>query len=680
MSISAALSRIPVLRVLVPFAVGIIIHRLWHCWWVPIILIALSVGIYLLISLLSQSPQDRVRIRRYSTHVLALVALSLGWLAAVISCPPCLSPGQREGRALIGRVIDLSYTDFSMRLTVDVLDRDLPRCKVLVTTRGCDYTMQTGDVITWSAALHQVNSLGNPDEMDYAAYLLDTHGIRYEQHLPVKRLVKTGHSPTLFTHLSTARRQMRHMVMNSDIHPAAQQLLIAMLLGESSQIDKVTRQEFAAAGVAHILALSGLHIGLIALIIWLLLFPLDHLGLRKVRLVITLLAIMLFAIFTGLSASVVRATVMTGMVLISLLMSRRAVSLNALAIAALVILVFNPSALYSVGFQLSFITVAALLVFARLPRRLVSRFIWVNRLTTIVISSLVAMLATMALTAYYFHNVSLMSVVSNLFVIPALPVFMVLGALFLLVTAAGMHWPVLNWSLNATYGFIHRVTTTVSTLPFSHIDGVYVSTIGVILWFMLMGLLITWLYRRDYSFLLTAGCVLIILLAHAVWIEVKTPRQGLIILNSYSSTPILYYNHNEGIVWTPDDEETDSLSFVRHYAGFLSRRHIDRLTFIDSDDTISADHVRIKPPVAYMGPYRLIAVGGNHWKRVANTLTASIDDIIVTKRYHGRIIRLQELYHPERLIISGAHYESARLQRECDSLGIKVILGAYQFK
>ena len=86
--------------------------------------------------------------------------------------------------------------------------------------------------------------------------------------------------------------------------------------------------------------------------------------------------------FTGLSPSVVRATVMIGFVFASLIFYRRSVSLNALAMAALVILLFSPSALYSVGFQLSFLTVATVLLFAGLPMQLESRYKWVNRFTS----------------------------------------------------------------------------------------------------------------------------------------------------------------------------------------------------------------------------------------------------------------------------------------------------------
>lgn len=672
MGARSVLSRIPVLRVLMPFALGIMVQHLWHNWWAPVMVIVVAIALYCILNLGSRTPGRRLHLRHYYIGPFAMIALSLGWLAAVIHCPSHLTAGQRTGRLLSGRVIGLDYTDFSMRLTVQVMDSDLPQCRVLVSTRGCDYTMRVGDLITWQSDLAEVGTMGNPGEMDYARYLLDSKNIRYQQHLPVGQIRKTGHSPTLVTRLANVRRDLQRMVLNSRLSTGAQRFVVALLLGDSGLIDKATRQEFSAAGVAHVLALSGLHVGFIALIIWWLLFPLDYMRMKKARLVITLVAIAGFALFTGLSPSVVRATVMIGFVFASLIFYRRSVSLNALAMAALVILLFSPSALYSVGFQLSFLTVAAVLLFAGLPKQLESRHKWVNRLTSTALTSLVAMGATIALTAHYFHTVSFLSVLSNLLILPVLPVFMVLGALFLLVTAAGLHWQLLDWLLDTIYRYIHWATGAVNAIPFSNANGVYVSAFGVIGYFVIVALLVLWLYRRNYRYLLAAFFALAVLLAHSLWLDARTPRRGLVVFNSFTSTPVLYYTQGKGYVWTPDDEDTDSASFARYHAGFLARYNIHELDFITNDTTVRLDGALFKPPFAHLMGHRFVAVGSGRWKHASTTSRIGVDHIIVTKRYHGSAAKLQELYRCDSLIISGAMYSTTLtpLLHECDSLSI----------
>lgn len=669
------LSKIPVLRIVVPLAVGILVHGWWHCWWAPLAIIIAAIAFYLWLQVKSRTPQGRLRWRAFYILPLAMAAMALGWLAAVVHCPPHLNESQLTGRNLTGRITGVEYTDFSMRLSVDILDDDVPLCHVLVSTRGCDYTMRVGDIITWPAALDEVGTMGNPDEMDYARYLLHNQGVRYQQHMPVGQLKKNGHSPTVMSSLANYRRHLQQLVFDSQLSPGAQRFVVALLLGNSHLIDKATRQEFSAAGVAHVLALSGLHVGFISLIIWLLLFPLDYLRLKRVRLGITLAAIITFAVFTGLSPSVVRSTVMIGFVFASLIFSRRSVSLNALAMAALIILVFSPSSLYSVGFQLSFVTVCAVLLFARVPVWLESRYRWVNRLTLTIMTSIVAMLATVALTAHYFHTISLTAVITNLLVLPVLPLFMVLGALFLLVTAATMQWSALDWLLDTIYRYIHWTTSTVAAWPASHLGGVYVSATGVVAYFVVMALVILWIGHRNYRYLLAAGCVLALMLGHSLWIDTHTPSEGLVVFNSYTSTPIVYYNQGMAHVWTPDDEEPDSAAFARFHAGFLARHGIGTLRFITGDTVVRPNgNTLFKPPLALVMGQRLVAVGSGKWKCMTASSPLDLDAVIVTKRFHGSISRLQELYRFKRIIISGAMYKDdiGQLLHESDSLSIAV--------
>ena len=670
----SVLSRVPVLRILLPLMVGIVIHGLWHCVWMPLALILVSILVYVWMSHWGKTPEQKLRLRHYYIVPLAVISMSLGWLAAIIHCPPHLSEGQRHGRMLTGRVVELDYTDFSMRMAIDVLDKDLPGCRVLVTTRGCDYTAHAGDIVTWPAALEDVRNTGNPDEMDYAQLMLHSKGIRYEQHLPVGDIRKVGQSPTLITRLAEVRRALASKVFNSMLSPGAQHFVVALLLGDSHYIDKMTRAEFSTAGIAHVLALSGLHVGIIALLIYWLLFPLDYMGLKKLRLALTLAAIVLFAVFTGLSPSVVRATVMTGFVFASLIFYRRSVAFNALAMAALVLLVFSPSSLFSVGFQLSFITVGALLLFARVPERLQSRHRWVNHFTTTVIASLIAMLSTIALNAHYFHTISLMSVVANVLVLALLPVFMVLATVFLLVSAAGMQWSWLDASIDGIYRYIQGVARMVNALPLSHVSGVYESTMGVILYFVILGLVVLWLYRRHHRYLMLAGIAAIIALGHMAWQHWHTPQRGLVVFNSFTATPLLYYENGKGYLWIPDQEDTDLAEFERQHAGFLARRNISELTRVPDDTTIRLNDVLFKTPYAHLMGRRLLAVGRGNWKNRTTDTRQAVDDIIVTKRYHSSAAKLKELYRFDRLIISGAQQADAieALTMECDSMGVQV--------
>ena len=143
-------------------------------------------------------------------------------------------------------------------------------------------------------------------------------------------------------------------------------------------------------------------------------------------------------------------------------------------------------------------------------------------------------------------------------------------------------------------------------------------------------------------------------------------------LNSYTATPVLYYIDGTGYVWTPDEEETDSVTFVRYHSNFLARHNINDLRFIPNDTVVRLDGALFKPPYAYLMGHKLVAVGSGQWKHATASSHLNVDEIIVTKRYHGGAAKLQELYKFDRLIISGAMHTTtlAPLLRECDSLSI----------
>ena len=671
-TLNTALARVPALRVALPFSLGIIAHGAWHSWWPVLLLIGLSVVGYLLIAWAGRSPEQRLRWRHYFIIPLAVAAMALGWMAALIHCPAHMQPQQMQNRLVIGRIVELEHTDFSTRMTVMLLDKDVRGNKVLVSTRGCNYALRAGDVITWQLALREVGNMGNPDEMDYAAHLIHVKGIRYQQHLPISKIHKAGHKASLSTRLAGTRRQLASLVFNSLLSVRAQHLVAALLLGESGLIDPVTRQDFSSAGIAHVLALSGLHIGIIALIIWWLLFPLDYLRLKWLRLMITLAFIVLFALFTGLSPSVMRSAVMTAVAFIAVVIHRRSSPLNSLCVAALAILLFAPFSLYSVGFQLSFTTVAAVLLFHDLPSECRTGIRLVDSLAATAFTSLVAMMATIGLVAHYFHTVSVASVITNLLVLPVLPFFMILGALFLLVSAGGMRWALLDRVIDTVSGYIHGTATMVNSIPLLHTSGVYVSTVALIAYFVIIILLVLWLVERRYSCLLAAAFALMVTIAHSLWIDMRTPTRGLVVFNSYNSTPVFYYDQGEGFLWVPDEADADVAAFSRYHSGFLARHGIHDVTLIDHDTVLTQEQALFKPPFAHLMGKRLLEVHSN--RRMLTQVSGRIilDALVITKRYHGKITKLKEMCDCGNLIISGAMPTSSLqpLLAEADSLGI----------
>ena len=250
-------------------------------------------------------------------------------------------------------------------------------------------------------------------------------------------------------------------------------VLAAMTLGDKSAMSSTLRQVYAVSGASHVLALSGLHLGIIYMLLSLLVV---NRRLRLLSQVMIVTAIWAFALLVGLPASVVRAAVMISLYALLSLAGRNRMSVNALAVAALCILMVNPDSLADVGFQLSFLAMLAILLLLPLADRLVPRhrlqdyplLRWLWGLTTV---SVAAQVGVAPLVAYYFGRFPTWFLLTNIVVIPTTTLILCLALSALLLPAVGS---ALLW----TVGALNTVLTFIAvSLPCASIDGLHPSVL-----------------------------------------------------------------------------------------------------------------------------------------------------------------------------------------------------------
>lgn len=676
MDASSILSRLPALRLLLPLMAGILLHELLPGCWLPVAMVAVAL-LALIILRVKDSRQLACHARR-KCHVvpLWLAMAAVGWMAAWVAAPPAVDVNDVNGNVATGRIESVECSEKSMTMLLDLLNPDdvetpvkFHDTQIMLSTTGCNYDLKAGELLEFTLELEEISNLGNPDEMDYAKHLL-RKGVRYRQHTDVKNVKKVGESATLMTRAYGLRQDLQHKITGSRMSPDTQSQLIAMLLGNGDYMSRETRELFSRAGVSHVLALSGLHVAIITFMIWFLLFPLDYLRARKLRLMITMLMLVAYDVVTGLSPSVVRATAMISFVFMSMIFYRKSTPLNSLFSAALAILVFSPSSLWSVGFQLSFITVAALMIFysrfnVRYPENKLLRYLYTTLLT-----SVVATFSTIILTAYYFNTVSLSSALSNVVILPLLPVFMLLGALAILFLSAGVDVLLIDKALDAMCAAMNGSIGWFASLPLSQ-DDVYVTWVAVVVYYIVLMLAALWVYRKRMSYLLAAGMVVIAGIVHGIIVDLNTPRKGLVIFNSYNSTPVLYFCGHNAMLWVPDVEtDFDLKAFERRHRAFLAHHRIDTISLVDSARMELPDGI-VEHPCAKLYGLGMIAAGKGSWKHYAprdSDELVKFDCAIVTKGFHCDVATLKSLVDCDKIILSGGLYaeDNKALEKECE--------------
>ncbi len=258
----------------------------------------------------------------------------------------------------------------------------------------------------------------------------------------------------------------------------------AILLGDKSEINRNTRQEFAVTGVAHILAVSGFHVGIIAgILFWLFSFFRNE----KVKFILISISLSGYIYLVDFQPSAVRAGIMIILFLFTLLMQRKANPINIIATTILLVSAFNPSSLYSVGFQMSIAAISGIFLLYTPFREFFHSFFKMDKteFTKKIANSLAVSLAASAvvspIVAYYFGIYSIISPLANLVVIP----FMLFGQVFGIVALVSSYifLPLGHLFANTSQLSIEIatiITHYAAELPFSHLAGENVISVALI--------------------------------------------------------------------------------------------------------------------------------------------------------------------------------------------------------
>lgn len=253
----------------------------------------------------------------------------------------------------------------------------------------------------------------------------------------------------------------------------------ALLLGQKSGLVKETRKKYAQVGASHLLALSGMHLSIIYGILYMLFI-------RRIRfsewkwfwLPPILLIIWGYVFIAGMPISLVRASIMLSLATIATFAQNDTPPLHILALSALTILLFKPSALFEISFQLSFLAVFFIIVLYQ-PLRKIIRLR--NVITDTLMLSVFAQLGTAPLSIYYFHTLPLTGAIVSVILIPLTTIIIYLGLLTLLIPIK-----CIAWLLTIAIKIQDRIIESLASIPYTTITDLYPSWWQVLLVYLLL--------------------------------------------------------------------------------------------------------------------------------------------------------------------------------------------------
>lgn len=307
---------------------------------------------------------------------------------------------------------------------------------------------------------------------DYAQYLY-YHGISGTLWVPATdwRTLDLAPLQTLETRSIRLKHYMIGQYRNWGLESRALAVTAAVALGEKSHLDEGLRQVYSSSGVSHVLAVSGLHVGILCWFLYLI-FPLRLFRRAPwLREFLVLATLWVYAFLIGLPMSITRSLLMFSLIGVCRAFKRENSSLNSLGVAAIIILMFNPQAVFDMSFQLSFCAVLAIVLFQDIIwdwLRPANRFL--NYLWNIAALSIAAQIGTAPIIMYHFSGFSTYFLLSNLVMVPLMFVVVVLA-----VSLGITGWiPILGkltvisltWLVNGLTWFLERI----SRLPYARLD------------------------------------------------------------------------------------------------------------------------------------------------------------------------------------------------------------------
>lgn len=691
----------PMVRILLPFMAGIIV-----CLIIPgTIAISLFIWVSLLIfSIISGVIQFNTL--RFVNRLLFGIIVSLflfvtGYNSVIlhkeILRSDHFSRMQTKGIFIATIIEPLQEKDHSFKTILEV--KGLKKGDTFIESKGRILTYfakdslkkppPEGSLIAFSADLQTISPPQNPGAFDYRKYMANSNV--YHQAYLNNFSWKLLESPQGFSFYRTAHAVSRKFVaILNDNGLKGQEFAVAsaLILGQNDMLDNETRQAYSGSGVTHILSVSGLHVGVIFIIISFLLRFMKKDGWQLyLKTFIILATIWAYALLTGMSPPVFRSAAMFTFISIGTASKRYVHIINSLAVSAVLLLAINPLMISNIGFQLSYLAIVGIVFINKPiadllnPKNKIATEIW-----GLIAVSLAAQIATAPLTLLYFHQFPAYFIPANLIAIP-LSFLAIYAGVAVLATSAiplisnflGLITNYLLFALNYSVGFIEK-------LPYSVLKITSVFTREMILMYLILISILLLFHFQRKAMLYISLALALLLSVSLTFTEIDRQGQQKIVFYSINKqSAIGFINGKNQIVLADSVLLKDKAAIKFQLDGAKSLYGLSTANNF-ALDTIAGFNKHLPKelnPLRNQGRYfmfhtkRIVVVDSIPYVR-GSCAKLKVDYLVIKNNPKFRIKDLQQLYQPECIVIDGSNsiYKSEKWMAEFKKAGLK----AYSIK
>lgn len=518
------------------------------------------------------------------------------------------------------------------------------------TVPSTSVSLSVDDRVVIYTRMEQPRNRVLPDAFDYRRHLYN-RGITATAFIPSGDIIVVGHESSVRHEIRAVGTRLGQHLFDSSLSSETARFLNAIIIGDTSDLSDEQRLEYSSAGIAHILALSGLHVAIVAWVLNILLFPLYMSRKKALRYGIIIVLLWGYAFMTGMSPSVTRAVIMTSIYLTAMMLQRRYSAINAVCIAAIAILMFDPLQLYNVGFQLSFVAVISIILLANRLNPVPRRKGILHYVMSIPAASTAAMIGTGIVSVYYFHSFPVYFLIANIVTSILLPVLIGGGIMVIILEAFGADFHPLCHVLDMVYNALDTVTTWMNALPGSSIDHIFIPGWILVPYFLgLSAFFMLPLSRRKLPLSLAGSICLIATVALIGLTRPTYPDREILIPPTPQYTNIIIRDRHEARMLTtaPSHDAAHQVELCQQMLRtYLDRRGCDSLKLLGADmgkapiKKLSKDILRISDKTFLIASDTIDALQPNH----------HIDYLLISRAFHGNIDTILANLKPDTAIL-----------------------------
>lgn len=537
-------------------------------------------------------------------------------------------------------------------------------------------TIAYGDMIYINGKPENIKPPENPHSFDYKNYL---HFQNIHHQTFVKKgdwkIIDNGHGNVIFSKaiymqnlfLKTLRK---HLTTEKELAVGA-----ALILGYRDEIPEEIQTAYSQTGAMHVLAVSGLHVGIIFLLInfFLKKIKINTLTWRIIKVLIVLFVIWAFALITGASPSVMRAAVMFSFLNVGLAFQRYPSIYNTLAASAFFILWINPFLIASVGFQLSYLAVFGIVYFQ--PKivglwKVKNKF--GNYLWELTCVSLAAQIMTLPLTFYYFNQLPVYFWLTGLLLVPLAGLELGVGVVLLIFEIVSPALAI--WFGKLLYAFLwlgNKFVFIVQQLPVAVIEGIWIGSATVLLLYIFISSLMAAISSKKFYWIIVSLGFLFITSINYAFSEAKnTKTRQVVIYKIYKQSAIDFFDGKKVYSAINLNMEEKALGFATE--GHRYAMGMESLRSFYLEDTVQYNFHNLFYENNFVQFYdiKMAIVDGS--KDISENIKMDVDYVLLRNSPKLTMDELMHVFNFKKIIFDNSNkkWQVEKWREQCDIQGI----------